>query len=508
MRLRCDYSVRVRSLWRRATLSIPLQAPVAAAVVLFTLAAAVAEILAAAPRTVLLLLTLAQSASVAWLVLRSIDPHRRWASAGIVLAGAWFLTFLVPSWIYVLEPALAAGWPAADAVAITTIALLSVICGTELIRIVASSSDDLWTRPLVESGTLSRRWIIGWIVFGSGALALLFGLNGGPVAWITNLDKVGAMTRGLTYVIGLALVVKHVAITVVAHRMHRLGRLDLTSIALIAGAVLFLLPLGARLFVALLLVETLLLHAILVRPISLRVLGPVATICALLLIFGYGTVKRYQTFTAVTPNLDQGFEHYVRERALNEVGAAYANNYADGVLLTAQVRSVVPRQVGYEHGEAFARLVLQPIPSPFRPTVERERLVERFLGSNAGNSHAVPLQAEGYVQFGLLGVIALFALVGAAVALLERGLSRRSLTLPALVVLVAATVQIPLIVRSGIPLGVAVAGLYVLGSYAVAHTVVRTSRGEHHGILGRRRRGLGVKRAVHASVARDGDAPA
>lgn len=450
------------------------QVPLAGATALLTLVAALADGADLDSGTVIVLLASAQTAALGWLAIRSIDPRHAWASPGVILSGGWFLAFLVPVWIYVFDPGLASGLPVADAVAITTIALLAVICGNELGRLawrdrrMAQSAAQV-----VEPAALDRGWAAAWIVAGLMALAVLFAVNGGPVEWITNLDKVGEMARGLTYVIGVVLVVKHVAIAAFAHRLTQVGRLDLRGVALVAAAVVILLPLGARLFVAMLLVEVLVLHAVIVRPTSLRVLLPVAMVSALLLIFGYGTVKRYQTFRAANPTLDRGFGEYVRDRASKEVAAAYANNYADGMLLTAQARSVVPSRVPYEKGKAFVRLAVHPIPNAIRPRVDRDPILERFLGARDGNTHAVPLQAEGYVQIGLLGVVALFALIGAAVALLERALARATVTLPTLITLVVIAVQIPLVIRSGVPQGAAVAGLYALGAYAVARTVLR-----------------------------------
>jgi hypothetical protein len=471
----CAYAVRVGLLWRHVASPVSSQVPVAAAAALLTLAAGAADAAGAAPNTVVCLLATGQTAAVAWLALRSVSGRDGWASAGMILAGAWSFAFLVPEWIYVADPGLAAGLPLADAIAITTLALFAVICGNELVRVAWPPRPVLAAeRVHVAPPTIARGRALAWISAGLTAMAVLFAVNGGPIEWITNLDKVGEMARGLTYLIGLVLVIKHVALVAICERLIRLRRLDRQTAVIVAAVALILLPLGARLFIAMLLVEVLVLHAILVRPVALRVLAPAGLACALLLIFGYGTVKRYETFRAAQPTLDRGFADYVEHRAVDEVGAAYANNYADGVRLTAQARSVVPSIVPFEHGKAFVRLALQPIPSPIRPSVKRDPRLDRFLGASGGGTHAVPLQAEGYVQFGLPGVLVLFLLLGAALAAVDRALARASLTLPALITLVVIAVQIPLVVRSGIPLGAAVAGLYVLGAYVVARTIVRT----------------------------------
>jgi hypothetical protein len=450
----------------------------AAATVLVTLSAALADVLGASTGTVIVLLALAQTSAVAWLIVRSMDRERRWATAGVVLAGGWILTFLVPTWIYVLDPGLAAGLPVADGIRISTVALLSLVAGADLLSLVRPSRDHTSSQSAcMQPVTLSHRWLIAWVTVGLAAMGLLFGLNGGPVKWITNLDKVGAMAEGLTYLIGVALVIKHAAVVALAHRLRERGRVDAQSIALAAAAVLILIPLGARLFIAVLLVEVLLLYALIVGPPRLRVLLPVGVLCTVVLIFGFGTVKRYQTFRAANPALDQGFVDYAKDRAIGETGAAYANNYADGIRLTAQARDLVPDRVGYEYGEAFARLALQPIPSPFRPEVAREPALERVLGERNGNAHAVPLQAEGYVQFGVPGVLIIFTLVGIGVGCLERAMRRNALALPGLITLVAIVVQVPFILRTGIPLGVAVAGLDVIGTYVVARTVLGATPG-------------------------------
>ena len=466
------------SIWRRAASLASPSVTAAAATVVISLAAGLADPLGADASVVVVLLALAQTAAVTWLVLRSIDGTRQWATTGVVLAGGWVMTFLVPTWIYVFDPRLADGLPLADGIRISTAGLLSLIAGIELLTLAARNKSQPGKtrsgapRTSIAAASLSLRWTVVWILVGLAAMGLLFALNGGPAEWLTNLDKVGAMAEGLTYIIGVALVLKHAAVAALAQRLQRLGRLDLPGIAFAGAAMLILIPLGARLFIAVLLVEILLLYALILRPPPMRFLLPIGLACALLLIFGYGSVKRYQTFRAANPALDQGFGSYARDRAVREAGAAYANNYFDGVRLTAQARDLVPSRVDYEAGEAFARLALQPIPSQIRPDLAREPALERVLGSRNGNRHAVPLQAEGYVQFGLPGVGILFALVGAVAAVLERALRRRTLALASLVTLVAVAVQLPFVLRTGIPLGVAVAGLDIIGTYAVARTVL------------------------------------
>ena len=224
------------SIWRRTA---PLASPsvtAAAATVVITLAAGLADPLGARARVVVLLLALAQTAAVTWLVLRSLDATRRWATTGVVLAGGWVMTFLVPTWIYVFDPSLADGLPLADGIRISTAGLLSLIAGIELLTLADRKRQPGKTRSRaprtsIPAAAVSLRWTVVWILVGLAAMGLLFALNGGPVKWLTNLDKVGAMAEGLTYVIGVALVIKHVAVAALAQRLQRLGRLDLPGIA-------------------------------------------------------------------------------------------------------------------------------------------------------------------------------------------------------------------------------------------------------------------------------------
>ena len=54
---------------------------------------------------------------------------------------------------------------------------------------------------------------------------MVFAANGGPIEWVTNLDKTGEMAAGLTYVIFVGLAVKYAAVVAICQRWARGGSL-------------------------------------------------------------------------------------------------------------------------------------------------------------------------------------------------------------------------------------------------------------------------------------------
>lgn len=417
----------------------------------------------------------AQAAALVWLFAESYDDEHGWATAGCVTATAWALIFLAPSVIYVADTDLIEPSQATQAIAVVNLSLFALLVGQFFARRFLALPADTQT-VLVRAGRLSRSRIAIFVAVGFLGLAILFAANGGPVSWLENLDKTGAMAEGLTYVIFLALGIKFAVVVAVCNRWASGGTLDWRLGLSLVTAMALVSLLGARAFIAFTLAELLLVHALIKRPVPLRIIFPVGIAVGAVLIFGFGTFKRYQTFQASNPDIQQGFVDYATGTAVDELSVAYANNYADGVRHIATARRIVPEEAGYEYGKALVRLTLQPIPSPVRPEVATEGPLRRAFDAPGGNSYAIPLQAVSYIQLGLGGVAIASLLMGVLVGRLDQWLVRGSASLPAMLAVVAAAVQVPFVLRTGIPRGLAISALEVFGLWFVARTVLLQRR--------------------------------
>jgi hypothetical protein len=428
--------------------------------------------LAVSNRVALVALAMAQTLGVSWLFVEGWTSARQWASATCVLAAAWTPLFLIASWIYAFDPGLLADVARSPepALAIMNLALFALIAawlgfgGRRAMKQVRA--------PViaVQSHRLDRRWVVVWVVTGLLGLAAFLVLTGGPVAYLSDIDEAGSRAAGLTYVIWLALALKFCALTVLAHHWASEEGRRRNVLLLVLGAAVLLSLFGQRAFIALMLVQVALLYALIRRPLQVRLVAPLALVLLAAITFGIGTVKRYQNYTSVPSAEKLSFVDYVQTRAAKEVIQAYVGNYADGVRLVARARAVVPQEAGYEKGRGFVRLALQPIPSFVRPNVQVAAPLRPLLESNRGYTHALPIPLVGYVEFGLFGVVLAGGLLGLAVVAVDRQLARDHLSLIRLLLLVAAAVQIPFCLRTGIPRGVAFATLDLLGMWIVART--------------------------------------
>ena len=413
----------------------------------------------------------AQTLGVAWLFTESYDDHRKWATAGCVTAAAWTVTFVVPAWIYVADPSLLSAEESSKATAIVTASLFSTLIGIFCIGRFSSRTPHS-ARIAIEPAALRRGRLLACAVAGVLAISLLFALNGGPIAWVTNLDKTGEMAAGLTYVIFVGLAIKFAAVVAICQRWAEGRSLDPPLIGFLVGAMLVISLLGARAFLAFTFAELLLFYVLVRRPMALKTVLPAGIAVTLLLIFGLGTIKRYQTFREATPASDPGFVDYATHRAIRELPSAYANNYADGLRLVATAERIVPDQADYEYGKVALRLAAQPIPRPLRPKVSTDLPLKRAFEPPGGNQFAIPLQAVSYIQFGLVGVVLAGLMIGLLIGQLDRWLLRRRATMPVLLALIAAAVQVPFLLRAGIPRGLAVSVFEVAGLWAVAKLVL------------------------------------
>jgi hypothetical protein len=428
-------------------------------------------------RVALVVLATAQSFGVIWLIVEGWSTERKWVSATCILAAAWIPLFLVSTWVYVIVPRfLTDVAPSPEpALAILNVTLFSLI-GAWL-AFGGRSAVEQANSPVVllDPQRLQQTWVLIWVATGVVGLIAFMSLTGGVMTYVTHLDQAGTRSTGLIYVVWLALFLKYVGLTRVAHYWAtgdgRGRNIILFSFALVALLALF----GQRAFLALMFVQAVLLYALIKRPLSIRVIAPIAIFAVVALTFGIGTIKRYQGYRDATPGRKLGFLEYVDKRASHDFVRAYTDNYADGVRLIARGHVLVPREADYEKGRAFMRLALQPIPSFVRPTVHVATPLGPLLESSGGYGYALPIPLVGYVEFGLIGVALGGAVLGAALVFTDKHLAKDRQQLARLLVLTAVVVELPFCLRSSVPRGVSFAALDLLGMWIVAKTCLRGS---------------------------------
>jgi hypothetical protein len=423
------------------------------------------------------LLVLAQTFGVVWLFLEGWGTKRHWVSATCVLAGAWIPLFLVSSWVFTLDPPLLAGVASSPehALVLLNITLFAVIGswlgvgGREAISRARSRIVH------VDSQHFDQTWFAVWLVTGTVGVAAFMFLAGGPSTYLTHLDQAGVRSSGFIYVVWLGLSLKYAGLTKLAHYWASGQGRGRNVLLLCLGIVVLLGLFGQRAFFALVFVQAVLLYALIKRPLSMTLIAPSAVFVLAVITFGIGTVKRYQGYNDTAAHQKLGFIKYVETKAPHEFVRAYVDNYADGVRLVAWANALVPGRARYEKGRGFIRLALQPIPSAVRPEVHVAKPLRPLLESSGGYGYALPIPLVGYVEFGLVGVVLGGALLGLALALTDRGLSRDRQELSRLLVLTALVVEIPFCLRSSVPRGVSFAALDLLGMFVVAKSCLRGS---------------------------------
>ncbi len=436
---------------------------------------ATATALFGAERPTMFALVVSQTLSVIWLGRLTWSRTRQWATVGMIVAAAWTLTFLASSWIYAISPGLLDVGRPTQAMAIVELSLLCLIGGLALSPRSPPEPGPAYVR--VVPPNLRRGALAIWCLAGLLALAIFFHSSGGVVYYLKNLDREGSLSRGKTYFEILALALLFAAQAVVCARWasgRGLSTRHRVALALAIGLVALL---GARTLIAIALVELGLFYALVRQRPALRHLAPGLLVTIVVVIFGFGAVKRYSNYQSLHPGVHTTFGHYLRTAAVHELATAYANNYADGVRLIALGRVTVPAYAEPEYGKELLRLLLQPIPYSWRPNVSTAPAIKAAFYPSPSYSYAQPLQLVSYLQFSLPGVVLAFFLVGGVVAELDRQLAqRRAFRCSTLLALLALAVDVPVCLRAASGPAVAFSGLALLLLWVVVRTSERPAQ--------------------------------
>jgi hypothetical protein len=120
--------------------------------------------------------------------------------------------------------------------------------------------------------------------------------------------------------------------------------------------------------------------------------------------------------------------------------------------------------------------------------VARDSTILRVFEPEGGSAYAEPLQVTAFLAGGPIGVAVVFLIVGFGIARLDRWLAAPVERSPALAAgAVALCIQIPVMLRSGVPNGVAYLAVETIGTLVITWSVANGSIRRFH-LLGRRSR--------------------
>lgn len=425
-------------------------------------------------------LCVVQAVALALLTRAELSGGRGWATASFVVGAAWAALFTVPSIAYTADPGLFDVPDLTGTLAVVTAATVALLGGYAAFAREGDREPVPAATVTVTAATVRPAWAIAGYALGLLALCALAAKAGGPAAYLRSLNQTALSTSGLFYVIAVVLLLRWVPAAVIAQRWgsgERAGRWAIAGYAL--GTVLLGLT-GARAFVAVAAVEIALLWTLLRTPVPTRRVLTVGLVAGAVLVFGVGTVKRYQSSQSIPGAVHQSFGAYATKTAPGELLPAYVNNYVDTVRLMGLARATVPHQAPYEGIRPLKEMALKVVPSQVRPELHRSRTVQAVFSPAGEGMYAVPILANGFLAGGTLVVLAVAVLLGALLRAVDvRVLRTASLPAWQLLTLLAVVVQLPMAIRSGIPNGVALFATEVLGAALAARLVVRTRPAAH-----------------------------
>ena len=417
-----------------------------------------------------LLLCVAQTTVLGVLFARSLRGRRGWRSAEFAVAASWALLFTVPCWVYALDPGLLDRGSSARATLILNVALYGYLIGLMLWRQSGPPVDG----PLHVAAVTPRTGVLkAWWLLGFAALAVLLLRHGNPLEYLSRLDETQATNRGAFFLVAIALLMRFSMLAWAAARWSQGRPLERTALALVVGGTALVALTGGRLFVAVALVDFLLLFVLLRRSLPLRRVAPWAIAAGLVIVFGLGTIKRYQGYESAHPGTTTGFVEYATKRAPPEFAAAYVNNYVDGVRLLAIADSLVPRSASYEGVRPLLEMAVRPLPNAIRPEIDRQPVLDAAFNPAEGSAYAMPLVVTSFLAGGVLVVLLASLATGAFVGRLDRALASETISAGTVAVVVVAIVSVPGVLRAGVPAGMMLLIVEIVGMWVVARTGLR-----------------------------------
>ena len=410
------------------------------------------------------LLATAILAAVVWLGLEAWTVRRSLASAGLIITVALALLVALPAALLAADPSLSPdAAPVSRGLELLALGVFSLLGGcVAALQWRRQGVPPRASRTPGPPGPLSRRRRVVFVLIPAvGALVFLAAV-GGPSRYFANLDDTGELTKGLTYLIWLMLAGKYLALAVTARRWQAGLAATRWQVISLVAALLLVAAIGARLLLVVAILQVALTWLLLHRPQRLPWRRLLALVLLLGVVFvGLGELRRWQDLDS-----PRSFPAYLADEGLPNLSSTYVNQYADAVRLASLVRGVVPGRADYEYGREIAPVILQPIPGAIRPRLEAQpALRETFTSGTNGN--ALPLPVVGYIQFGLLGVIAFCAALGVLVGSIDRLLARKR-DLTYLLPLVAGCVGVAVIFRGSLSNAIAFTLMDVIGLYLAA----------------------------------------
>ncbi len=415
-------------------------------------------------------------ASAVWLLADGWRQARRCVSARLVLGAGLLVLVAVPAWLLVLDPSLWNGSPRprlASGLAIWAIGAAGLAYGAKLghsARLPGRHKGSAHEIPQAAARQWDPRGRAAWVAvwaFAFGSLVAFLAAVGGPLHYLAHLDDTGPLAAGLTYLIWGLSFGRYAAFAALGEAWACGRTSSRRELAGLATGMLLVAIVGSRLLLLTALVELALLR-LYFWPVTrrLRIALLAALVTALVVVFGLGGLRRYQSLHATG-----SFPAFLATNEVPELPRVWVNQYADSVRLAVIAHQVVPAHAGFEYGKELLRVLLQPLPSGLRPHVsEAPALVSAFTSPSAGN--ALPLPVIGYIQFGLVGALVFPLLLGAVAGALDRAW-RRWRDVGAVLASIAASVGVLVVLRGSLAQALAIVLIDVLGLFAAHRWLYR-----------------------------------
>jgi hypothetical protein len=415
-------------------------------------------------------------ASAVWLLADGWRQARRYVSARLLLGAGLLVLVAVPAWLLTLDPSLWNGSPRprlGSGLAIWAIGAAGLAYGAKLGHSARLPGRQESRAHEIPQAVVRQRdprgrvaWVAVWAVAFGSFVAFLAAV-GGPLHYLAHLDDTGTLTGGLTYLVWGLSFGRYAAFAMLGEAWACGRTSSRRELAVLATGMLLVAIVGSRLLLLAALVQLALLwlyfRPVMPRP---RVTLLAALVAALVVVFGLGGLRRYQSLHATG-----SFPAFLANNEVPELPRVWVNQYADSVRLAVIAHQVVPAHAGFEYGKELLRVVLQPLPSGVRPHVaEAPALVSAFTSPSGGN--ALPLPVIGYIQFGFVGAFIFPLLLGAAAGALDRAW-RRLRDVGAVLAAIAASTGVLIVLRGSLPQALAIALIDVLGLFAAHRLLYR-----------------------------------
>ena len=220
---------------------------------------------------------------------------------------------------------------------------------------------------------------------------------GGVGSYVENWGKTGSLTKGKMYLLWGIMLAKSAFLVNFALSLNsnkRRSVLWLLPLGILSYSIIFLF--GARILVAIYLVECLVIFHYLKKPFSLKVISLFAVIGFLAVVVLMGEARNHTWY--------QNMSFYDQIKMTLGSGKVYLNvlinSYFDSVRNFIIILDKTPSLFDFQWGRSYVDFLLRPIPYMYRPHILlHEEVLNQVFGGRI-----LPLLGELFLNFNVFGI--------------------------------------------------------------------------------------------------------